>query len=665
MYRQYSTRSLNHMFDMLDMSLAFDNFDRVARGERKTLGNTSEHAGQILKPVNDRDVYNTQWQWATEPWREGLVYQGIRAASDFIMHNHTDEEYAEDIKALLQRLDGYVDRIYAAALKTTGKDINGKPIDGYFSTYNILDRVCVIDETDVSARYHHDLYNYGCLVEAAVYYYNATGDTRLLFAATRFTEFIIDYIEGRDGFEGYKVVPPHELPEEALYKLYELYSQNPELVSRIERQYSYVDGLDASDRYYKLEIRLPKYAEIAVSWITDRGNSEGRYNLTNYGTYAQDNTTYDKIFKAEGHAVRANLYYSSMAYIGARTQNDAFIDAGQRIWNNITEKQMYITGGTGSTNDGEEAYGGDYNLPHNGYCETCASVAMAFFGQNMFEVFGTSEYIDNVELQLYNGILGCMGLDGRSFYYTNPMTSTSYTRPMFSNATPCCVPMYLKYFAALPDIIYAKTSDAVFVNQYISSTLQTDVGGKLVVLAQSSDIPTGENALFTAVTEGEITLKFRVPSWAKGITLKINGKDAPVSAGTDGYADVKVSAGKTEIALSFGREAERIYQDYAAANSGCVAFRYGPLVYCAESVDNYVAFTGMLQVPVDSEIEVSINDDSFQIIMSDGQRIDRPVNILTVSVLVNGRPAELKLIPFYLRGNRGNAFMNVWFTEQK
>ncbi len=663
LYKQYFTKSVNFMFDMYEKSLAFDNFDRVAAGQKKVLGNTDERAGQILKPADDRDVYNTQWNWATEPWREGLIYQGIRAASEYIMNMKAYPAYAADVTALLERLDGYVARIYAAVLKTTGDDGNGKPIDGYFSTYNILDRMCVCDETDVTARYHHDLYNYGCLVEAAIYYYNATGDTRLLFAATRFTEFIIDYIEGRDGFEGYKVVPPHELSEEALYKLYELYTDNPALVKLIEEKYSYVEGLDSSDRYYKLEIRLDKYAEIAVDWIAERGNAEGRYNFTSYGAYAQDDVTYDKLIEASGHAVRANLYYSAMAYIGNRTENDGFTEASERIWRNITERQMYVTGGTGSTNDGEEAYGGDYNLPHNGYCETCASVAMAFYGQHMFELFGTAEYIDNVELQLYNGILGCMGLDGTSFYYTNPMVSENYIRPMFSNATPCCVPMYLKFFAELPEIIYSIADGAVFINQYISSTLRTDIDGSPVRVIQKADMPLGDSAAFTVIAGDEVTLKFRLPSWTEDYIVFIDGEETEVAAGEDGYMDIVAHKGTTEIRLQFRREVMRVYQNHAAANAGRVAFKYGAIVYCAESVDNIEAFEGVISVPSRGESKVENDGDTFKLILSDGETVARNVNIIKTEITVNGKAGKLTLIPFYLRGNRGNTKMQVWFNE--
>lgn len=662
LYRQYSVRTVNFMFDMFDKSKSFDNFDRVANGEKRVLNNTSQYAGQIMTPNNDRDVYNTDWRWVSEPWREGLIYEGIRAASQFIMVNRQDASYKEDVDALAERLDAYVGRIYAAALKTTAKDRNGKPIDGYFSTYNILTDTGVADESDVSGRWHHDVYNYGCLAEAAVYYYNATGDTRLLFAATRFTEFLIDYINGRDGYQGYKLVPPHELPEEALQRLYDLYSDNPELVKLMETRYSRANGISPADRYYELEIRLDEYAKIAASWITDRGNAEGRYNYTNGGNYMQDNVVYSEMTEATGHAVRANLWYNGIAYIGNRQERLDFVAAAERIWNNIVYSQMYVTGGTGSTNDGEEAYGGNNQLPHNGYCETCASVGMAFFSQNMFNIFGEGKYADNVELEMYNGILGCLGLDGTSFYYTNPMVSDNYTRPMFSNATPCCVPMYLKFFSELPEIIYAGTDSAVFVNQYISSSLETFLGDNKVTVVQGTDMPNGNMAMFSVSTAAPITLKLRVPSWANGVKLTVNGEPRTAIAGDDDYIDVTVE-GKAEIKIEFLKEVLFLKQDYAQANVGMVAVRYGSFVYCAEQADNAMFTQTDFSVLTGVPATVSYTENLFAYQQSANTRVDLGVNLIKLQAQSDGGNYDLTLVPFCLRGNRKQGYMTVWFKE--
>lgn len=668
LYRQYSVYTVNYMFDMFDKSLSFDNFDRVAAGEKKVLNNTSSMAGKVMFPDNDKDTINGAFtQVREEPWREGLIYEGMRAASGFIMDNKSDPAYAQTTAALYDRMNGYVQRVYNAALKTTYKDGSGKPVDGYFSTYNILTRTHVIDESDVTARFHHDVYNFGCLAEAAVYWYNASGDTRLLYAATRFAEFLIDYINGRDGFPGYKVVPAHELSEEAMQNLYEIYKNNPSLVKLMETKYSAVAGLSTEDRYYKLKIRYNDYAEIAASWITGRGNSEGRYNETNYGVYAQDHAPYDEQGEALGHAVRANLWYNGIAYIGNRQENFSFVAAAKTIYDNITGSQLYVTGGTGSTHDGEEAYGGSNQLPHDGYCETCASVGMAFFSQNMFYALGDAKYADTVELEMYNGILGCLGMDGHSFYYTNPMISENYQRPMFSSATPCCVPMFLKYFAELQSMIYAKTADTLFVNQFVSSTVQTSLNAKDATVIQHTDLPNGNFAQFTVNAGAAFTMKVRMPSWAENAAVTVNGSAIDCAAGKDGYLSVALSGGKSVVKVVFGKTVLRVYQDYAAENVGYVAIKYGPFVYCAEGMDNApAAMADSAVLKADAAFNVRLWSTVLTLKAEGKYDKPLPVNVLQTHItLQNGSDAVFTMIPFFARGNRdsGAGAMRVWLKQ--
>ena len=390
---QYVTRTAGYVYDMFDYSYSFDNFDRVAAGERKVLGNTSQHAGEILIPSGDNRLIGSkdgEWSWGNEPWREGLIYEEIRAVADIVSLYSGDPALGEAAAELKARTEGYVDRIYAAALTTTGEDRNGRRIDGYFSTFALLTQTGVIDETESGHIWTHDLYNYGCLVEAGISWYRATGDMRLLFATTRFTEFLLDYMYGEDG---YAVVPSHQIAEEALLDLYDLYKNDPELVRRMEETFDSAEGLDAADRYYRLEIRWEQYIDIVRDWIEKRGVYDGRYQSISYGDYAQDHATFDKQTTAAGHSVRANLWYSAIAAAGNYLDDREYISAANTIWNDIVGKQMYITGGTGSVH-GSESYGGDYHLPHDGYCETCASVGMAFFAGNMSELFGQAEYAD-------------------------------------------------------------------------------------------------------------------------------------------------------------------------------------------------------------------------------------------------------------------------------
>ena len=327
---------------------------------------------------------------------------------------------------------------------------------------------------------------------------------------------------------------------------------------------------------------------------------------------------------------------------------------------------MYITGGTGSTKNGDEAYGGTNQLPHDGYCETCASVGMAFYSQNMFNIFGDAKYADQVELEMYNGILGCLGLDGNSFYYTNPMVSDNYVRPQFSNVTPCCVPMFLKYYSELPEIIYAKSEDTLFINQYVSSTFDSKVGNTKVQLIQYSDVPTGNVMKFESRSEGKYNLKVRMPSWSTKADIKVDGLTYTFNVGGDGYINFELASGKHEVEITFDRQVMRMYQDYEEENQGRVAFKYGPLVYCAERIDNKNFIDDdTITISKTEEVRVELDETTFVRKIDEETSYAIPTNILKVNGNKDGRVRELTLIPFYLRGNRDpqEQKMVVWIKE--
>jgi len=669
---QYSGYTIGYIFDMFDYSHSFDNFDRVARGERAWTS-TSVHAGEILIPSGDNRLIGDKdgnWNWGNEPWREGLIMETIQASGNYIIANAKKRSDIDSAKALRERVDAYVDRIYKAALSTTGTDKKGNTIDGYFSTFNLLKSDSVFDEASGGAIWNHDLYNFGCYVEAGISWYKATGDTRLLYVATRFAEFIVDYIYGVNGQNGFMTVPPHQIAEETLLDLYDLYKNNPALVKEMEQRYTYPDGLSLADRYATLRIRTDKYLDICKAWITERGEYGGRFNNTTYGVYAQDHMSHEEMDEALGHAVRANLWYSAIAAIGKYTSNDSFAETALRIWNNIVDTQMYVSGGTGASASLGEAYAGSYILPQDGYCETCASVGMAFFADNMFGIFGEGKYADITELEIYNGILGSLSLEGNAFYYTNPLVSDNYVRPNWSGATPCCPPMYMKVFAYLPTYIYAKTGDALFVNQYISSTAETSLSDLRVKVVQGTDMPNGNTAEFSIFADGEFTLKLRMPSWASGFEVRINGEITDADLGTDGYIDIKRNwKGNETVQLSLTKEVLTIRQEDIIYNKGQVAYQYGPFIYCAESVDNKADGKDMLEngafaIDEQTVMNAVYTEDMFSLRVDEKTEKPLGINILKGDVAwISGERITLTLVPFFARGNREQGKMKVWLYE--
>ena len=607
----FRTTTVKHVLDNLEKSGTLQNFDNVANG--------------------------TDVPTRTCPWNDGLLFESIRGASDFLRVQRDPETEAQ--------IDGYIDRIYAASLKSG---------TGYLSTAAMQDKPGQYFDATGDARWYHDAYNFGCMAEAAVHYYKATGGSeaslRLLFVVTRFAEFIADnygYGKKADGTAKINMVPSHEGPEEMLLKLYILYRDEPGLKEKIE-------GYNPD---YPLEISENEYAELVKFWIENRGVYDGRVNGASYGTYAQDHAVYYDQTQGTGHAVRANLFYTGMAAAGREFGNLNYIKAAKTLYDNITEKQMYVTGGVG-VSGAEEAYGPDYDLPNTGYCETCAQVAMGFFSEYLGLTFGESKYADTVEKYMYNGVLGCAGEDGRSFYYVQPLTAFNSSRWEWIDYTPCCPPMFLKFYSEMPAYIYSYTDTDVYVNQFVSSRLTLDSG---LTITQESEMPWGGTSTLTA--NGETTLRIRIPDWADAGRVKIRTGSAEGAFRMEkGYAVVPVKAGET-VTVTLPMEARRVYNHPQVENTeGMVSFAYGPLNYCFEKMDNpYIANwnAGESCFGVDPEAEITAAYDP-----------DLLGGVVTLSMTgeyysTSGklRSATVTAIPFYARSNRGTGTSYVFVGE--
>ncbi len=569
----------------------------------------------------------------TLPWNDGLLFESIRGAADFLRAKPNAE--------IEKRIDGYIDIIYDASLRSD---------TGYLSTWMMMDFPGLYFDESGDARQYHDAYNFGCMTEAAVHYYKATGKTKLLFVATRFAEFIADnygYGKKADGTQKINMVPSHEGPEEMLLKLYTLYRDNPELKAEIE-------GYNPD---YPMSIDENEYANLVKFWIENRGNYENRVGNTSYGVYAQDHALYYDQTTAAGHAVRANLFYTGMAAAGREFGDYTYLAAADHLWNNIVDKQMYITGGVGAVGM-DEAYGENYHLPNDGYCETCAQVAMGFFSEYLSLSFGEAKYADVVENYIYNGVLGGMGLDGDSFFYQQPL-SAKEGRWDWINYTPCCPPMFLKFYSEMPTYIYSYTDQAVYVNQFVSSELTLPDGRKI---AMDSGLPFGGDSSITVT--GDTKLHIRIPQWVGegNETIRVNGQAASYDV-EKGYAVLEVRDGD-KVEVSFPMEARRIYNDEQVTfTEGMVAFGYGPLVYCFENTDN-PAIPGFstgefcMGVAPDAELTTQFEPD----LLGGVTTISAPASYYDFDG--NLQTTTAKAIPFYARMNRGVSPSFVFIGEE-
>jgi DUF1680 family protein len=502
---------------------AFTNFDKVRDGKG------GEHGGP--------------------PWYDGLIYEMIRAAADFLA--------CQRDPALEARLDGYIERIAAAAARDP---------DGYLNTYTQLKEPAHRwGQSGGNDREQHDLYNAGALVEAAVHYYRATGKDRLLGVAVKLANHMADLMGPPPKRN---IVPGHALGEAALVELYGLFRKDPGLKARMP-----------------VPVDERRYLKLAEFWIENRGHHEGR---SSFGAYDQDDQPVLGQRSIEGHAVRATLLWAGVAAAACENGRTDYLAAARRVWENLVERRMYVTGGVGAV-AAFEGFGRDYELPNNGYLETCAAVGAGFFHHNMNLALGDARYADEFERVLYNGVLCGVSLKGDTYCYENPLATEG--RPRWTwHPCPCCPPMFLKLMAALPGVIYAESSDGVTVNQFINSSASLTIKSTRVTLRQSSGYPWDGRIMLRIEPEraAEFALAVRLPAWCAEPRLVVNSEPQSTFEKSRGYASLRRTwkPGDT-VELILPMPVERVAADpHVQADAGRVAIRRGPIVYCFEAGDN-------------------------------------------------------------------------------
>jgi len=484
----------------------------------------------------------------------------------------------------------------------------------------------------------HELYDLGHMIEGAIAHYQSTGKRNFLDIAIKYADCAARAIGDKPG--QITVVSGHQIAEMALCKLYVLTGQQ-------------------------------RYLDLAKFLLDKRGYTDRKeeYSQSHKPVVLQD--------EAVGHAVRATYMYTGMADVAALTGDTGYIHAVDRIWSNIVNKKLYITGGIGATSNGE-AFGKNYELPNmSAYCETCAAIGNVYMNYRLFLLHGDAKYFDVLERTLYNGLISGVSLDGGGFFYPNPLESNGQHQRQAWFGCACCPSNICRFIPSVPGYIYAVHNSDVYVNLFMANHSDLKVNGKTVELKQSTNYPwTGDvNMEVSPKAKQDFTLKIRVPGWvqnevvpgnlysytdkkALGYTVKVNGKIV-TSIVEKGYFSINRAWKKGDkVEIHFDMEARTVKANPAVeADRGKIAVERGPIVYCAEWPDNdFNIFSIIMNKKPVFNVETKPNLlYGINTIQTDAQSLSYDAQGKLVA-----KEVKLNLIPYYAWAHRGSGDMAVW-----
>ena len=580
----------------------------------------------------------------TFPFDDTDIYKTIEGAA-YSLSLYPDEHLKEYVDALIAKV--------AAAQEP----------DGYLYTARTIDPAhphpwAGSTRWEKERELSHELYNSGHLYESAVAHYQATGQKNLLNIALKNADLVCaTFGPGKRA-----VAPGHEIVEMGLVKLYRATGQ-------------------------------AKYLATAKFFLDQRGQFKGydakSTDVWKNGQYWQDDKAVVDQKEAQGHAVRAEYLYSAMADVAALTGDKPLLAAVDTIWQNMVSKKFYVTGGTGAVPGGER-FGANYELPNTtAYNETCASVADVYWNQRMFQLHGEAKYADILEKVLYNGLISGVGLDGKSFFYSNAMqvknsASYSQTEPVRAGWFDCsCCPTNLaRLFPALPGYIYGQHERDVYVNLFVSGTADLQVNKQRVQLEQQNNYPWDGGLKFTVnpASTTDFNLLVRIPGWARGeampsnlytfatpsaekVEVKINGKATPYIL-RNGYAVLARKWRKGDVVdVTLPMEVRRVVAHARVQDDlGKVALQRGPLMYCAEWTDNQGKASNLL-VPANATFTSAFRPDLLNGVTTLTATVPA-VRVDEAAGTIQTVPQTLTAIPYYAWANRGQGEMTVWFPAK-
>ena len=612
----YQWEALNDRLKDTEPSHCIENF-RIAAGISR-----GEYHGMVFQ---DRDLYK---------WLEAVAYQ-LAVRPDLSLREAAD-----------------------SAIRLIGQ---AQTPEGYLNTYYQTHP----DEKRFSnLQNNHELYCAGHLIEAAVAFAQAVGDTRLLDVARRYADLIDRVFGPEEGkLHGY---PGHEIIEMALVRLFRLTGEERYL--RLARYF--IDQRGQAPLYFEEEARRDGNRDFV--W----NETFMRYQYYQAGKPVREQT------EAEGHAVRAVYLYSGMADVAAETGDQTLFEACRTLFDNIVSRRMYITGAIGSTHVGE-AFTYDYDLPNESvYAETCAQIGLCFFAQRMLNSEMDGRYADVIERALYNSVLSGMSLDAKRFFYVNPLEVVPeacekddrlrHVKPQRQKwfGCACCPPNLTRFLGSLPSYAFSAGGDTLYMHLYIGGEVRVALAHAEVHLSVESDYPWDGRVRLTVHTPGEYGIAVRISGWCRGYELKVNGESVS-SEPVRGYVSLnRVWREEDMVELNLKMPVTLMRANPAVrADTGKLCVVRGPLVYSLEEADNGKDLH-LLRLPLQTAFEVHDEPQllgGIRTIRCNAFRRSKSFAEGQLYAPVCGAEemteTQLTWIPYFAWANREPGEMAVWIRE--
>jgi DUF1680 family protein len=661
-------------FLILFLSFAFALFTHAQRG----LVNTSQSPFAAMKTMGINDV-----SWTSGFWKERFsvcrdmmfpqlwqtytsdticyAFKNFKVAAGmetgrFRGPSFHDGDFYKTLEAAAALFaatrDPKIDRLMDDAIAVIAK---AQRADGYVYTKNIIEEKQSGKSMAFDDVLSFEAYNFGHLMTAACIHHHATGKKNLLDIATKAANFLIGFYAKASATQARNAIcPSHYMG------LTELYRTTGE----------------------------KKYLKLADYLITIRGTVEGTDDNS-------DRAPFREMKKVAGHAVRANYLFAGAADVYAETGDPKLKSALDTLWENVTHTKLYVTGGCGALYDGvsvdgtsykpdtvqkvHQSYGRDFQLPNlTAYNETCANIGNVLWNWRLFLLTGESKYIDVLELSLYNSVLSGVGLEGKDYFYTNPLASSADFpyhmrweggRQAYISKSNCCPPNTVRTIAEVQHYQYSMRGTDLFINMYAGNTLNTKLeNGQAVLLEQKTDYPwSGRVNIKLLESPADMALHLRIPAWCKQFSILVNGTKIKAQPSANGYVLLFRKWTKNDlIVLDLSMPVQLIESNPLVEESrNQVTVKKGPLVYCLESPD--LKGAGVFDCAISSNASFVVED----MVIGNSSIKTLKTNLLLVNndswkgklyreINTQKKPISARLIPYYAWANRGKTDMTVW-----